>query len=497
MLPAAVIGLEVHVQLATESKLFCRCPSRFGAPANSQVCAVCLGYPGTLPVLNRRAVDLAVILAVAVGAEVQERSRFDRKSYFYPDLPKGYQITQYGHPLATGGGLPVGDPPRTVALRRLHLEEDAGRLLHDDRGGDGGSRVDFNRAGVPLVEIVGEPELRSPAEAEEMLRTLHRLLLYTGVSDGSLDEGSLRCDANVSLAETAAGPSGAPVEIKNLNSFRHVARALESEIERQRQVVAGGGTVVRQTRGFDETAGTTYPLRGKEAAADYRFFAEPDLPPLVVDAARVAAARRGLPELPWERFRRFAEQLGLASADAALLTADPRLADYFEAVIAGVAGQEQEVARWLTGDVLAELRRRGHGAADVLDAAPTAAHLAELVSLVADGTLSRRAAKQVLQAVWDDGEAPSSASRRLGLVQVGDADRIAAWVETELARHPELVRRCRAGERRLLGHLMGRVLERSGGQADPLLVRRELERRLGVADATPARRQTTLAGDSR
>ncbi len=364
MPPPPVIGLEVHIQLRTSTKMFCRCPNRFGAAPNTLICPVCLGYPGTLPVLNRRAVELAARLALALGADVRPRSAFARKSYFYPDLPKGYQITQHDEPLATGGTLPLADPRRSVRLRRLHLEEDAGRLLD---GPDAGSvRIDFNRCGVPLVEVVTEPDLAGPEDAREALTSLHRLLLYTGVADANLEEGGLRCDANVSLP-AADGTAGPRVEIKNLNSFRHLGRALAAEIERQRAVHAAGGAVTAQTRGWDDAAGGTVPLRDKEATADYRYLPEPDLPPLEVTADRLAELAAALPELPWARRDRLVAEHGLSRAAADALCARRELADYYDAVLAAAGGPPPgECARWILRDVRQHEKESGTAAQQAL-----------------------------------------------------------------------------------------------------------------------------------
>jgi aspartyl-tRNA(Asn)/glutamyl-tRNA(Gln) amidotransferase subunit B len=478
----AVIGLEVHVQLLTATKMFCRCPNRFGAPPNTLVCPVCLGYPGTLPVANHRAVDLAVKLALAVGATVHEQSVFARKNYFYPDLPKGYQISQYDRPLAEDGLLPLTSQDKGVRIERLHLEEDAGKLLHEAPGGGalpGQSLVDYNRCGVPLVEIVSRPDMSTPAEAQDYLQTLHQVLLYTGTSAGNMEEGSLRCDANVSVRRRGETRLGTKAEVKNVNSFRNIARAIEYEIERQIGILEAGGRVVQETRSYDADAGVTRLLRTKEEAHDYRYFPDPDLPPLVVAAERIEALRRELPELPWQRRSRFAEQYAIPAADAQVLTGTRELADYFEAVVEATAvhpASAKAAANWVMGEVLRELKERKTG----MDSALPPARLAALLALVDAGNISHTAAKQVFTAVWESGEEPAAAVERLGLGQVSDTSQIEAWIEEVLRDNPSQVTQYRAGKAQLLGFLMGQIMKRSGGRADPKsvqqLLRQALER---------------------
>jgi aspartyl-tRNA(Asn)/glutamyl-tRNA(Gln) amidotransferase subunit B len=485
----AVIGLEVHVQLLTETKMFCRCPNRFGAAPNTLVCPVCLGYPGTLPVLNRQAVELAIRLALALGSDVRPRSVFARKNYFYPDLPKGYQISQYDRPLAEGGRLPLtqhGD--KTVRLERLHLEEDAGKLLHEAPGGGalpGQSLVDFNRCGVPLVEIVSRPDLSSAAEAADYLQTLHQVLLYTATSAANLEEGSLRCDANVSVRRQAPREDtrlGTKAEVKNLNSFRNVARAVEHEIGRQIGLLEAGGRVAQETRSFDAATGTTRLLRSKEEAHDYRYFPEPDLPALVLTAERIEAARASLPELPWEKRSRLVAQYGLPAADAAVLAASRELADYFEAAAAARPGNSKAIANWVLGEVLRELKERK---ADIQETVPPG-RLAALVSLVDAGRISNSAAKEVFAAIWTSGEEPEAAVARLGLGQVSDTSQIERWIGEVIAANPAQVDQFRSGKATILGFLVGQVMKRSGGRADPKLVQPLLRQALAqVFDTVP------------
>ena len=461
----AVIGLEVHVQLRTVTKLFCRCPNRFGAPPNTLVCETCLGYPGALPVPNRAAVDQAVRLALALGATLARRSAFDRKSYFYADLPKGYQITQERHPLARGGLLPLADDAGRLRLRRLHLEEDAGKSIHD---GDE-ILVDFNRAGVPLVEIVTEPELHSAAAARDALRGLHQLLRYTDTSDAKMAEGSLRCDANVSLRPRGTSALGARVEVKNLNSFRHVARAIDHEIERQGAILDTGGRVAQETRSWDEAEGSTRPLRDKETARDYRYHPEPDLPPLEVDEARRDRLAATLPELPWDRRARFASTFGFDEQTARTLTRDRALADYVEAVVeaSNAAGTTPNAAgRFIAHVVLAEQSERGTADAELAAAVPPA-RLAALLAAIDDGALSSTAAKQVLSALWDTDAEPRALAESMGLVQVRDDDALRAWARAAVDAHPEQAADYRAGKTALLGFFVGRAMAASGGKADP------------------------------
>ncbi|HXU45828.1 MAG TPA: Asp-tRNA(Asn)/Glu-tRNA(Gln) amidotransferase subunit GatB [Thermoanaerobaculia bacterium] len=479
----AVIGLEVHVQLLTESKMFCRCPNRFGAEPNTLVCPVCLGYPGTLPVVNRRAVDLAVELATALGATVRERSVFARKNYFYPDLPKGYQISQFDRPLAEDGRLPLAQSDKVVRIERLHLEEDAGKLLHEAPGGgrlDGTSLVDFNRCGVPLVEIVSRPDIASAAEAQDYLETLHQLLLYTGTSDGSMEEGSLRCDANVSVRKVGDPALGTKAEVKNVNSFKNVGKAIEHEIERQVAVLEAGGRVAQETRSFDAETGTTRSARSKEEAHDYRYFPEPDLPPLVVTAERRLRLAADLTELPWLRRARFEERYGLSPDDARVLTRARAIADYYEAAVAALPGalidRPKAIANWVMGEVLRELKERKAGP----ESAPPPARLAALVDLVESGRVSVSAGKEVFAAIWTSGEEPAAAIERLGLGQISDAAQIGPWVRAVIAELPAQAAQFRAGKEQVLGFLVGQVMKRSGGRADPRCVRELMRRELGA-----------------
>jgi aspartyl-tRNA(Asn)/glutamyl-tRNA(Gln) amidotransferase subunit B len=465
-----VIGLEVHVQLATRSKLFCDCPTDFGADPNRHVCPVCLGLPGALPVPNREAVRLAVRAALAIGSTVHEESMFARKHYFYPDLPKGYQISQFDRPLATGGAVDIdgADPGRPVRLQRLHLEEDAGKSVHDRFPGF--TAVDFNRCGVPLVEIVTEPDLRSPGEARGLLTALKQILEYVAVSDCNMEEGSLRVDANLSVRRPGE-PLGTKQEVKNMNSFSAVERALEALRDLQVTTRDAGRPVEQAT--YSAATGTLRVMRRKEESHDYRYFPDPDLPPIQLGRAGidVAGERRDLPELPAARRRRLADRYGLSAYDAAVLTGSRVLADYYESVLAAGA-DPKEAANWVMGPVLADAKE-GSGAPRV-----PAERLAAVIGAVADGTLSQQAGKKVFAAIALRDEDPRQAAARLGLVQVRD-DRLAGWVDQVVAANPDAVRRLRDGESKVAGFLMGEIMSASGGRADPREARRLLEERLG------------------
>ncbi|MEJ2217364.1 MAG: Asp-tRNA(Asn)/Glu-tRNA(Gln) amidotransferase subunit GatB [Gemmatimonadota bacterium] len=465
---AAVIGLEIHVQLDTRTKLFCADANEFGGEPNTRVCPVCLGLPGALPVTNERAVELGVLAALGLNCTVHEVSVFARKNYFYPDLPKGYQITQYDRPLATDGWVDVDDA--RVRIRRVHLEEDAGKSLHDRVAGR--TAVDLNRAGVPLVEIVTEPDLTSPEQARAFLTHLKQLLEYLGVSDCDMEKGSLRVDANVSLA--GAGPS-ARSELKNMNSFANVERALAFEIRRQSQVRAGGRRLSAETLLWDADRGEARPMRAKEESDDYRYFPEPDLPPLVLDRAIIERARAGLPELPAVRRARFRDVYELPAYDADVLTATRAVADYFEAV-AGAAGDAKAASNWVMTEVLAWLNRTRTSLAE-LPVSPES--LAELIRLVGSGTVSNTAARQVFQRMLETGEPPATIVAAEGLSQVSDADRLAAWADAVIGEHPEVAERYRQGENKLLGFLMGQLMRRSEGRADPAQASRILKEKLG------------------
>jgi aspartyl-tRNA(Asn)/glutamyl-tRNA(Gln) amidotransferase subunit B len=465
-----VIGLEVHVQLATRTKMFCGCPTSYGEIPNTVVCPVCLGLPGALPVPNAEAIRLGTLGALALGCTVHPVSVFARKNYFYPDLPKGYQISQFDKPLATGGAFEMLSPERgpvRVGITRLHLEEDAGKSLHDRVPGQ--TAIDLNRAGTPLAEIVGDPDLTSPAEARAYLTTLRQLLVYAGVSECSMEQGSLRVDANLSVRRPG-DPLGTKTEVKNMNSFANVERALESERRRQVALLEAGGRVEQVTLTFNATTGEVTPLRSKEDAHDYRYFADPDLPPLVLAAEWIAERRAELPELPAARQARFREELELPDYDIGVLTQEPAVADYFEAIVA--AGAEGKVAaNWVMGELLTAFNAQGS-----FPIAPP--RVAELIAMVEQGVVSRQAAKRIANEMEAGDAGPRELAARLGLVQVRDEDALTGWVDEVVAGHPDEVARYRGGEVKLIGFFVGQVMKRSAGKADPKGIQPILRARL-------------------
>ncbi len=478
-----VIGLEVHAQLETRSKIFCPCAVTVGAPANSATCPVCLGFPGTLPVLNREAVTLALRLATAVGATIHRESQFARKNYFYPDLPKGYQISQYDRPFSTGGAIAIDTPQgeKSIRLVRAHLEEDAGKLLHDTPFADvptDVSLVDWNRAGVPLVEIVSEPDIRSSEEAASYLTELRRLLRYTGVCDGDMEKGSLRCDANVSVRASETAPFGTRVEIKNLNSIRFVAKAIEHEIERQGEALARGEKIVQQTRLWDEKAGRTVAMRSKEEAHDYRYFPEPDLGLLVVDEAWIAEAAGAMPELPRARRARFVETFGLSLQDAETLVSARQLADYFERTAA--TAPPKLAANWVTGEVLRWMKERKISNEDALAFPVSPERLAGLVRLTEAGEVSTASAKEVLAAMLDSPAEAAAIVAEKGLGSIRDTGALDAAVAEVVAGNPSQVELYRAGKTQTFGWLVGQVMKKTAGRADPAAVREALTRALNA-----------------
>jgi len=474
-----VIGLEIHAQLLTETKIFCGCRAAFGAAPNTTVCPVCLGLPGALPVLNRRAVEMAIRASLALGCSVHEHSVFARKNYFYPDLPKGYQISQYDRPLATGGALVFG--ATRVGITRVHMEEDAGKSLHHGfPDSDRFTYLDFNRSGTPLIEIVTEPDLRSAADAAECFSRIREILVTLGVNDGNMEEGSLRCDANVSVRPAGAAAFGTKAEVKNVNSFRFLQKALEFEIRRQTDLVARGERVRQETRLWDSDLGETQSMRSKEEAHDYRYFPEPDLPPLRVSAAWIDHIRGGLPELPEARKARLMHSYGLNDYDADLLV---RLmsggADYFEAMVRAGA-PPKAASNWIQGEIRRRLKDAGDENMAAVRVPPDA--LAELVDLVERNVISSTVAKDVFDKMWATGARAAAIVDAEGLAQIGDEAALAAIVADVVARHPDPVAQFRAGRTNALGFLVGQVMKASQGKANPKIVTALLQRALGGAN---------------
>jgi aspartyl-tRNA(Asn)/glutamyl-tRNA(Gln) amidotransferase subunit B len=473
-----VIGLEIHTQLKTASKIFSGAATAFGAEPNRQACAVDLGLPGVLPVLNQEAVRHAVRFGTAIGAEIAPRSVFARKNYFYPDLPKGYQISQYELPVVGRGQVEIlldDGRLKTIGVTRAHLEEDAGKSVHEDHLGNGRlSGIDLNRAGTPLLEIVSEPDMNSPQEAVAYARKIHQLVRWIGISDGNMQEGSFRVDANISLRPAGTQALGTRAEIKNINSFRFLHKALEFEIERQREILEDGGQIVQETRLYDAELDETRSMRSKEQANDYRYFPDPDLLPLVIDAAFIAAATADLPELPDAMRARFADQYGVNATEASTLTSSLAMADYFEQVVAG-CGDARLAANWITGSLAAALNKAD---LDIAASPVSPAQLVGLLKRLQDNTLSGKIAKQVFEALWaGEGEADAIIAAR-GLQQITDSGAIEALVDAVIAANPQQVEQYRAGKEKVLGFFVGQVMKQSRGQANPALVNDLLMKKL-------------------
>ncbi|WP_448572263.1 Asp-tRNA(Asn)/Glu-tRNA(Gln) amidotransferase subunit GatB [Trichothermofontia sp.] len=480
----AVIGLETHCQLNTGTKIFSTSSTEFGAPPNTHIDPVCMGLPGTLPVLNQKVLEYAVKAGLALNCRIAPYSKFDRKQYFYPDLPKNYQISQYDLPIAEHGWLEIelpdasGAPMRKrIGIHRLHMEEDAGKLVHagsDRLAGSAYSLVDFNRAGIPLVEIVSEADLRSGQEAAEYAQELRRIVRYLGISDGNMQEGSLRCDVNISVRPVGQAEFGTKVEIKNMNSFSAIQRAIEYEIERQIEALENGEAIVQETRLWEENTQRTISMRSKEGSSDYRYFPEPDLMPIVVSAEQQAVWRSELPELPAQKRRRYEEELGLSAYDARVLTDDRAIAEYFEATIAAGADAKQ-AANWIMGDISAYLNKANQ---KITEIALTPTVLAELITLIEQGTISGKIAKEILPELLESGGSVQALVEQKGLTQISDAGAIAAAIDAVLAANPKELEQYRNGKTKLQGFFVGQVMKQTGGRADPKLTNQLLMQKL-------------------
>lgn len=473
-----VIGLEVHVQLGTRTKIFCSCPVEFGAAPNTNVCAVCLGLPGALPVLSRQAVELAISASLALHCHVNSFSRFARKNYFYPDLPKGYQISQYDQPLAEHGYVDIltANGKKRIGVTRVHMEDDAGKSIHEGfKDSDRNTYVDLNRSGTPLIEIVSEPDLRSPEEAYVFVTEIKQMMQYLGVSDCDMEKGQLRCDANVSVRLRGAEKFGTKAEVKNLNSFRFLKLALEYEIERQTELLETGGEVVQETRLYSVETGKTVGMRSKEHAHDYRYFPEPDLVPLRISEHWLHEIKGKLPELPADRRERYVREYGLREYDAAVLTATRETGDYFEKAVK-VNGDARATANWVIGDLMGLLKSAGR---DLNDSPVHAEYLGQLIALINKGELSGKLAKEILPKMFETGDSPDAIMEREGLKQISDAGALEKIVADVLAANQKQVEQYKAGKTTVIGFLVGQVMKASRGQANPAAVNETLKRKLG------------------
>ena len=470
-----VIGLEVHTQLNTNSKIFCGCSTEFGRPPNSNTCPVCLGMPGVLPVLNRRVVEFALKLALATDCTITRRSIFARKNYFYPDLPKGYQISQFDLPIAEHGALAIEleDYTRRIGITRIHMEEDAGKLIHDEH--EPQSYVDLNRTGVPLLEIVSEPDLRSPAEAAAYLRKLHAVVRYLDISDGNMQEGSFRCDANISLRPKGQKEFGTRTELKNMNSFRNVQKALEYEERRQRDLLLDGREVVQVTLLWDADKGVSQAMRSKEEAHDYRYFPDPDLVPVVIDEEWIKTVAAGLPELPLARKTRFMEQLGLPEYDAQVLTSSRELADYFEQALAAYPAGKK-LSNWIMTELMRVLK--GDEGIDITACPVSPQNLARLLTMVDEGMISGKIAKTVFEEMMSSGADPDTVVKEQGLVQVSDEGELLEMVREIIAANPEQAEQFRAGKSKVLGFFVGQLMRQTKGKANPQMANELFSREL-------------------
>ncbi|HLV30729.1 MAG TPA: Asp-tRNA(Asn)/Glu-tRNA(Gln) amidotransferase subunit GatB [Chitinispirillaceae bacterium] len=469
-----VIGLEVHAQLLTTTKLFCSCRSRFGDPPNTHGCPVCLGLPGALPVMNRRAVEMAVRMGNAIGCKIATKSIFARKNYFYPDLPKGYQISQYDMPLCIGGSLPiiVNEEEKVIGITRIHLEEDAGKLIHDQGPG---SLFDVNRCGTPLIEIVSEPDMRSPAEAHAYLLSLKQILEYLEICDCNMEEGSLRCDANISIRHKGEKKLGTKTEIKNMNSFKELEKALEYEAQRQAEVLESGNSVLQQTFLWDPSSGRSIPMRSKEDAHDYRYFPEPDLMPLVVEQSWTDSLKQTLPELPSHRRTRFEKEMGLAPSAAEVLTSSRALADYFEQTLLTYSDARQ-VANWIMGDILRIVKDQK---LEINCLKVTSERLGKILKLVENNTISARSAKKVINLVQVQDKEPEKIIDEQGLGQISDSGALETAVKTVLEQNSDAVERYKKGEKKLIGFFVGQAMRATQGKGNPKEINSLIARMLG------------------
>src|SRR5512145_972640 len=469
-----VIGLEVHAQMLTDTKIFCSCSTKFGGAPNSHACPVCLGMPGVLPVLNKKVVEFAMKMALATHCTINPQNVFARKNYFYPDLPKGYQISQYAYPIAEHGHIWIeadGEKKR-IGITRIHMEEDAGKLIHDDVNPV--SYVDLNRTGVPLIEIVSEPDIRSSEEAADYLRRLHEILVYLEICDGNMEEGSFRCDANISIRPRGQKEFGTRAELKNMNSFRNVQRALEYEVKRQQYLVENGQTIVQETRLWDDAQGVTNPMRSKEEAHDYRYFPDPDLVPVVVDEAWVAQIRSDMPELPQAKRERFVSEYAIPAYDAGVLTADKALAHYYEDVVK-LCGKPKIVSNWLMGDVMKFLNEDKR---DIRDCPITAQSLADMIKLIEEGAISGKMAKEVIDDMYKTGKTPKDIIAEKGMVQITDEGELTKTITAIIEANPKQLADYRSGKDKLFGFFVGQVMKATQGKANPQLVNDLLKKML-------------------